>query len=953
MLKFASDLPDDHEYAIVCWGQSNFTPNGTYAAGTVADTYLVQNSVGYNVLVTGRITGSGTETFVVTNESLGALTGNFVGGELRLGTPTAPRRGYGIITAMTTLSLTVEWQDAPDLLAGQTSVSINNSGTTATVTHANHGMIQGTSVLIAGASAATHNANNGTFRINTVVDANTYTYETSGLTAGAVAGSAPGFPTSAGIASAYIYYRDQRNSRYKNVRVLQAFLPNAVQANPTAASPIASPSSAYAIPASIDSYDKLALFEDFTFAEGISGFGVYAPGSTPGANTIVVEAGVAADLLIGGYCRVESYDGSGVLTKVSTGIVASHANVGGDGFTTTTSEVSLASEEFDLGASTHGFVTGQLVWATPTNGTTDTYPTTTPQINETTPLYAIRVDDNEFKVASSYANAIAGVAITLDATAASDNLTWRGGTTLTMAANWSGGTPSGTSYKVEVWIPHWFDHPYAYEAGPGFLHPTNEPEPKAAVYSRPRGNTTLGWGSPNWGTVLPYASRLADAIGKRINVIHLAVDSTGIISTAAVHTGTSHGWLVNGFRKDWNPSNASGLANRLKNLITVSAPAALTAEGNTKTLRILAIAGMQGETEATTAVGREQYKNLLPSFYNWLKKTIFDAGLSYYSAVERMPIVHAGIYKAIWESAGASTDDTNGVINSAITNFTAKTEFAGTIDVNSSTVAGIHFDAVGESRNGSLLAAETVRLIDSVLSSENDLDDADAIEICNLALSYVGDKAKIQSLNTTTDTSTQAYYCAKFYPEARNMLLQQMAWSFATRREALVRVDDARSEEWAYAYGVPDNAVRVFAVLPPEAGDDVVRSASGTSTSYTSTGELRTTVATGYVERPFTIEQDDDGHRIIYTDTENAVARFNALMSDAKHYPPLFRDAVALKMAAMLAGPLLKGVEGAQVRQVFEDRLMATLEKAKTHDAVQHDPKPEHTPRQIRARWSQ
>ncbi len=64
------------------------------------------------------------------------------------------------------------------------SISISNSGTTATVTHSGHGMITNDKVLIKGGNQP---YNRGVFSI-TVTDANTYTYEMSGTPSGSPTG---------------------------------------------------------------------------------------------------------------------------------------------------------------------------------------------------------------------------------------------------------------------------------------------------------------------------------------------------------------------------------------------------------------------------------------------------------------------------------------------------------------------------------------------------------------------------------------------------------------------------------------------------------------------------------------------------------------------------------------------------------------------------------------------
>jgi hypothetical protein len=78
------------------------------------------------------------------------------------------------------------------------TVTITNSGTTATVTHTAHGMATSDKVVISGAS---HNANNGVFTI-TVTNANTYTY---------TMGSSPGSNPTGTIKANYVVINGSTN----------------------------------------------------------------------------------------------------------------------------------------------------------------------------------------------------------------------------------------------------------------------------------------------------------------------------------------------------------------------------------------------------------------------------------------------------------------------------------------------------------------------------------------------------------------------------------------------------------------------------------------------------------------------------------------------------------------------------------------------------------------------
>ena len=61
---------------------------------------------------------------------------------------------------------------------------------------------------------------------------------------------------------------------------------------------------------------------------------------------------------------------------------------------------------------------------------------------------------------------------------------------------------------------------------------------------------------------------------------------------------------------------------------------------------------------------------------------------------------------------------------------------------------------------------------------------ASAVDICNLALSRIGDIASVQSIDPP-EASAQAIHCARFYPVARDSMLERHPWGFATLRKTL------------------------------------------------------------------------------------------------------------------------------------------------------------------------
>jgi len=770
MTKFASQLPDDYEYALVAWGQSNFTPNGSQSKGNAEDPDLVLLLSGVTVTASGAGTGESSVTLSA------SLTQSFIGAEFRLGTNTTPAVGYGTITGwdpLTPAVITVNWTIA----AGSFSSAL-----------------------------------------------------------------------------AYIVYRDGRHRKFDNVRMLQPFLPDEGGDPATAG--------ANGQTLTVTDPDDLGVFVEFSFFEGVAGYGFTEESkafdsATPTTFVVVDTAPLDTNIMAGSYLKVEHDNG------------------------TSYAEVATHTDDSDL---------------------------------------------------STF--------------------------TLT-AAGWFGdGTPTGT-VTYQIWLPYFTSSPHEWEPGPGFLYPTNHSQPiSSTTLNRPQGITSAKWNTL-FGSILPFAVRVADELGKRVNIIYLTVDATGLRQERQLFGGgtvaNQLGWYDD-VRLDWNPATTNGLAARLKKMITVMAPAALTAEGSTKTLRVLGVAGMQGETEAISTAGRTQYRRLLPMFYQWLQKTVFDAGLSYYDAVDDLPIVHAGIHKTVWETtAGTNNPDTDGLVNRAITDFTAKARLAATIDVNDSSISTTtgHYEAAGEVRNGKLLAEALVPLIADAVSSREDLDDPIAIDICNTALSYIGDSGGVTSLDPSTDASEQAAACKELFPKARNILLERCTWSFATRRAPLGSLsDDVRKVEWLYAYGMPDNCVKVFAVLPEGAADDYSIGLDNLRPDKNADGDILPRIGYGlaYTPMPFSVQQDIDGYPILYTNVENATARYNVVITDASRFSDLFRNACSWQLASMLANRLMQGQEGAAMTQRALQIAEAYLSQAKDLDGGQRDIKPAHTPDWIKAR---
>lgn len=182
---------------------------------------------------------------------------------------------------------------------------------------------------------------------------------------------------------------------------------------------------------------------------------------------------------------------------------------------------------------------------------------------------------------------------------------------------------------------------------------------------------------------------------------------------------------------------------------------------------------------------------------------------------------------------------------------------------------------------------------------------ASDVDICNIALALLGDQAAVTSINPP-DQSTQAGYCSRFYPIARDALLEMHAWGFSTTRAALAEVNNP-SSSWKYAYATPSDVLNYLEVIDPEVADDY---SVGLQMPNTIPGSLQSGLGI-YAAQPYQIETDPvSGAQILLTNQENAVLRYTRSVSDPTQFSPLFIEALALLLSAKLAGVLIRGADG-------------------------------------------
>lgn len=216
------------------------------------------------------------------------------------------------------------------------------------------------------------------------------------------------------------------------------------------------------------------------------------------------------------------------------------------------------------------------------------------------------------------------------------------------------------------------------------------------------------------------------------------------------------------------------------------------------------------------------------------------------------------------------------------------------------------------------------------------------VDICNLALSYLGDEALVASINPP-DGTAQAGHCARFYPIARDQVLEMHTWGFATVRVALAYYAATPPSTWLYAYAAPTEVLNYLEILDPLAVDDYSYNVPLEASLQGSVQSVNALGRSLYTPQPFVVETDANGNDVIYTNQKDAVLRYTKVVTDTTVFSPLAIEAIARRMAAMLAGPLLKGDSGRAEAKAQLGLFQVAMEKAVESDSNQRRLKVAHS----------
>lgn len=191
---------------------------------------------------------------------------------------------------------------------------------------------------------------------------------------------------------------------------------------------------------------------------------------------------------------------------------------------------------------------------------------------------------------------------------------------------------------------------------------------------------------------------------------------------------------------------------------------------------------------------------------------------------------------------------------------------------------------------------------------------ASQIDIFNMALSHIGATATVQDL---TERSAERIICSRFYETTRDALLayKSCPWSFAIKVAPLADIGSP-PEPWAYRYAMPNDCITALYIaqyIGNNLRDDQ--------------------------QIPFQIVTADTG-RALLTNQPGASLCYVSRIVEAERFSSPFVEALAMRLAAMIAMPIAKS---ASLRQDTASLAEQLIQVAMAHELnqAQHGLMPE------------
>lgn len=194
---------------------------------------------------------------------------------------------------------------------------------------------------------------------------------------------------------------------------------------------------------------------------------------------------------------------------------------------------------------------------------------------------------------------------------------------------------------------------------------------------------------------------------------------------------------------------------------------------------------------------------------------------------------------------------------------------------------------------------------------------ADLLAMYNVALRAVANGVEVQNEN---ENSAAANACRRMYPTARDQVLGDFPWPFATITAALGLVATRPNPNWLYSYRYPADCVKAQAI------------ASVTwMTRNPGSGQII----------PYAIGADTEGS-LIYCDLVNASLTYTQRITEPGRFSSSLARAVAFQLAYLIAPSVTGGDPSRLGDRAYQLYLSAVSQaQADALNETQPDPQPD------------
>ena len=189
------------------------------------------------------------------------------------------------------------------------------------------------------------------------------------------------------------------------------------------------------------------------------------------------------------------------------------------------------------------------------------------------------------------------------------------------------------------------------------------------------------------------------------------------------------------------------------------------------------------------------------------------------------------------------------------------------------------------------------------------------------------------------DGRAESGHCRRFFQMALNELIEAGAWTFAKTRVALAEATNP-SSLWTYAYALPNDCASPLRVLTMAAAQDFIL--------WPFSAVLTVDELQAWNERGSSDFETEGA--LLLTHEPEAVLLYVRTVTDPQLLSATATSALTYLLASYIAGPILRGTEGAKAAQTLRQVAYGIISRAAAQDANSSHERSEFVPETIRRR---